>query len=444
MPPARHALAVAAAGALLVPGSAAASASALAPAPDAPAAPSLTAPAGAASPLPARPAPQLAALASDPARLDAVLAAALRELDAPGATAAVIDRGRLVWQGAAGLAVDPAAEPAKLGAPSAATAVAQRPDTLAPLASLTQSYTAVVILRLAEQRRLRLDETIDRWLPTVPEARRVTVRQLLDHTAGYPDVAADPHVLRITGDRARRDPDHRWTRHELIGRTRAPTFAPGTRWAYSSTNYLLLGELAERAGRAPFARLLDRFVTRPLGLADTLMRRGGPLPLDRFAHGHLVIDGARLDSWSGARSVPTDVYGPVWTDRGIAATAADAARFCDGLYRAGALLRPSTLRTMTRTLGPAARHGHGLGTHRFDVGAAGRWQGFVGASGGSSSMAATNLATGVTIAVLSNALRLEPHDAPAPHLWQQLAAALAQRPARAGAQAAAVARNARR
>ncbi len=431
MPPARHALAVAAAGALLLPGSATASRSALAPrAPAAPspaalpAAPSLVAPAGAASPLPVRPARAGAALAPDGARLDAVLAAAVHELDAPGATAAVIDRGRLVWQGAAGLAVDPDAEPARLGAASAPAAVAQRPDTLQPIASLTKSYTAVVILRLAEQRRLALDATIDRWLPTVPGARRVTVRQLLDHTAGYPDVEADPAVLRLTSDRAGYDPNHRWTRHELIRLTQPPAFAPGTRWAYSNTHYLLLGEIAERAGKAPFARLLDRFVTRPLGLRDTLVRRGGRLPLDRFAHGHYVLGDTRLDTWSGARSVPADAYGPVWTDGGIATTAADAARFSDGLYRAGALLRPSTLRTMTQTLGPAARHRHGLGTHRFDVGAAGSWQGFIGASGGYSSMAATNQATGVTIAVLSNALQLDPEDAPAPHLWQQLAAAL--------------------
>ncbi len=293
-----------------------------------------------------------------------------------------------------------------------------------------------MILRLAEQRRLRLDETIDRWLPAVPGARRVTVRQLLDHTAGYADVEADPYVLRITSDRASYDPEHRWTRHELIRLTRAPAFTPGTRWVCSNTGYLLLGEIAERAGKAPFARLLDRFVTRPLGLRETLMRRGGRLPLHRFAHGHYVLDGTRLDTWAGARSLPADVYGPVWTDGGIATTAADAARFSDGLYRAGALLRPSTLRTMTRTLGPAARHGHGLGTHRFDVGAAGHWQGFVGASGGYSSMAATNIATGVTIAVLSNALQLDPDDAPAPHIWQQLAAALVS--------AAAVARNERR
>ncbi|ADB48711.1 serine hydrolase domain-containing protein [Conexibacter woesei] len=361
--------------------------------------------------------------------LDAALDTALADSGAPGATVAVLDRGELVWSGAAGLAVDPSAAPMRLGAASAPAAVAMRTDTLQPIASLTKSYTAVVILRLAEQRKLRLDATIDDWLPAVPGARTVTVRQLLQHTAGYPDVEADPYVTRITSTRRRYDPDHRWTRAELIRLTRAPAFTPGTSWSYSNTNYLLLGEIAERAARAPFARLLDRYVARPLKLRDTLIRRSA-LPLQRFAHGYYFTAKTRFDTWSAARSVPSDAFGPVWTDGGIATTALDAARFSDGLYRAGALLRPRTLATMTHTPGARFR-GHGLGTKRFAFGDGARWQGFIGAYGGYTSMAATNRDSGITIAVLSNQLGIDPVTAPAPAIWVRIGQALGAVPDRA-------------
>ncbi|MDO8189534.1 serine hydrolase domain-containing protein [Conexibacter sp. JD483] len=419
MHPIRHALVVTA-GALLFTGSATGVAYAATAPPLAAAAGSLLLPPTTAEPaVPLRPAPS--AYAADPAALDSLLAAAVRQYGAPGATAAILDRGRVLWQGASGLAVDPSAAPLKLGGASARDSAPQRLDTLQPIASLTKSYTAVVILRLAEQRRLRLDQTIDHWLPALPGARTVTVRQLLDHTAGYPDVEGDPAVERITSDRRAYDPNHRWTRARLIALASAPAFTPGSRWEYSNTNYLLLGEIAERAGRAPFQRLLQRFVTRPLGLRETTMVRGG-LPLERFSHGYYGFGSTTFDTWSGARSLPADAFGPVWTDGGIAATALDAARFSDGLYRAGSLLRPASLRTMMRSQGPAAVRQFGLGTKRFDFGPppADRWQGFSGAYGGYTSMAATNPRTGLTIAVLSNKLQIEPVDAPAIRIWLRL------------------------
>lgn len=359
----------------------------------------------------------------DPAaRLTAAFDAARVETRTPGAAAAVLDRGRVVWSYASGLAVDPSADPLKPGAAPFTRAVPFSTATIVPIASATKQYTAVVILRLYEQGKLRLTDKVSRWLPAVPGASSVTVRQLLNHTSGYPDVEDDPRVTRYTSDPETYDPNHRWTRAGLIALTRAPAFTPGSRFSYSNTNYLLLGTIAERAGGAPFATLLDRFVLTPLGLDETWMTHRG-LQLSRVSHGYYRTREMFADTWSGARSIPTDAFGSVWTDGGIAATAADVGRFANGLYYADRLLKPATLRTMiayTRTT-----NRNGLGTKRFELGeGTGRWQGHTGAYGGYTSMVATDLDSGLTIVVLADQLVLDPVGIAAADLWLSIASAL--------------------
>jgi D-alanyl-D-alanine carboxypeptidase len=341
--------------------------------------------------------------AADTDQLDRVLERARARTQAPGATAAIVHDGRVVWSGASGLATDPAAAPMRPGDRAPGAAVPMRDDTLLSLASVTKSYTAAIVLRLAEQRRLRLDDRVARFLPRVPAARRVTVRELLDHTSGYPDVEYDPRFTRYTHDRATYDPSRPWTRAGMIALTRAPAFRPGSRFAYSNTNYLLLGSIAERAGRAPLPVLLERFVTGRLGLRDTLLTRSA-LPLERVSHGHYRFGGrALLDTWSGRREAPSNLFGPAWPDGGVAATAADVARFFDAFHR-GQVVRPATVRTMTRVRSAAVPYGLGIERYRFG----GRnWTGHSGGDGGYTSLALTDRARGVTIVVLSNQFEVE-------------------------------------
>ena len=109
------------------------------------------------------------------------------------------------------------------------------------VASIAKSYTATVVLQLVGEGKLRLGDSIERWLPgLVPNGDAISIRQLLNHTSGLADFEYDPTVLApyLAGDLS-----HAWAPRKLvqIAVSHKPLFAPGTDESYSSTNYLLAG-----------------------------------------------------------------------------------------------------------------------------------------------------------------------------------------------------------
>lgn len=119
--------------------------------------------------------------------------------------------------------------------------------------SITKTFVAALVLDLVADGKLRLDDPVARWVPgLVPRGNEITVRQLLRHTSGLADYVDDPRVLRA--------PARLWRPEELVAMAAAQpeAGAPGERFAYASTNYVVLGLVAERAGRAPLAMQLTR------------------------------------------------------------------------------------------------------------------------------------------------------------------------------------------
>jgi D-alanyl-D-alanine carboxypeptidase len=107
--------------------------------------------------------------------------------------------------------------------------------------SITKTFMAALVLQLVAERRLALDDSVDRWLPDqVPNGSAVTVRMLLDHSSGLPDYTNDPVLNDLRQGRAPR----LRTPEQLLamGARHKPLFAPGTAWAYSDTNYIALGD----------------------------------------------------------------------------------------------------------------------------------------------------------------------------------------------------------
>lgn len=182
-------------------------------------------------------------------------------------------------------------------------------------------------------------------------------------------------------------------------RPRPPAFTPGARYAYSNSNYLLLGEVLERAGGVDADAALQRDIGAPLRLRETTYATRPGLAR-RMAHSYEWFGERYNDHWAGARAVPTDVIGPVWTDGGVVATAREAARFGDALYR-GRLLSAGTLAAMVRPTAASGADRYGLGTYTFSQ--AGRtWQGHDGSYGGYESMLFTDRRARLTLAVLTN------------------------------------------
>ena len=234
--------------------------------------------------------------------------------------------------------------------------IPMRADQRFRVGSITKTFVAALVLLLVEDRTLRLDDTVERWLPgLVPGGRAITVRDLLSHTAGLFDYVEDDRVLR--------DHDRRWTPRELISIAvaHAPERSrPGAGFAYSSTNYVVLGLIVEEASGEPLGRQLRERLFGPLGLRRTSFVTGEIRGL--HVHGH------RPPSHQGVvTGPPVDTSAEpawwTWAAGAVVSTAGDVQHFFAALLR-GRVVSPPLLREM-ETLVPAGRLQYGLGIATF-------------------------------------------------------------------------------
>jgi D-alanyl-D-alanine carboxypeptidase len=231
--------------------------------------------------------------------------------------------------------------------------------------SITKTFVAAVVLQLVGENRLALGDTIERWLPgLVPDGGRITVRQLLGHTSGLADFADDADFVRRTVA----EPQRRWTPRELVRAALAegPVARPGERFAYASTNYVLLGMVVERATGTSLERQLRSRIFVPLGLTDTSFApRGAPLQ-GRYVHGYApsVHDGI-VGSLATARDRSTMSTSWAWAAGAVISTASDLSRFLGAVLK-GRLLAPR-LRELMRPA-PGERYGLGLAAFRTPCG----------------------------------------------------------------------------
>ncbi len=184
-------------------------------------------------------------------RIDTVVRQVLVEEKTPSASIAIVLDGRLVYAAAYGAA--------RLAPRAPAT-----PGTRYQLASISKTFTAEALLLLEQDGRLSLDDPVSRWIPSLSQGDRVTIRQLLQHTAGFPDhypqsYPAGPRTAPTTPDQIIAE----WGRHPLL-------FAPGSQFRYSNMNYVIAGRIAEKVSGQPLFGFLQQRVFGPLGMSSTL------------------------------------------------------------------------------------------------------------------------------------------------------------------------------
>ncbi|TQN32188.1 D-alanyl-D-alanine carboxypeptidase [Haloactinospora alba] len=158
--------------------------------------------------------------------------------------------------------------------------------------SVTKTFLATAILQLVDEGQLRLDDTVEEWLPgAVPNGDGITVRQLLNHTSGLYDyrrtltLPPDPEFLN---NRWRT-----WTANELVGRAVAnpPTFEPpGSEYEYSNTGYVLLGQIVEKATGRSYGEEIERRIIQPLRLNGTTMPGESPRMDEPHPHGYVPAE----------------------------------------------------------------------------------------------------------------------------------------------------------
>jgi D-alanyl-D-alanine carboxypeptidase len=234
-----------------------------------------------------------------------------------------------------------------------------RTDMPFPIASVTKPFVAATVLRLVEQGAIDLDAPTTRYVPSFPDAGGVTIRQLLAMRSGLPDYTQAFGFL----DDVEEDLYHRRSRtgtpQELLDLVAGypPDFAPGERYAYSNTNYILLGEVIRAVTGRAWHEAVTEQVLAPLGLDDTLWSVEG-VPGMAPGHSDLDRDGFR----DGLAGRPLEsLFSMADAAGGLVSTAEDLTTFAAGVY-GGELLAAESLAAMTTVDRIGYEREYGLGT----------------------------------------------------------------------------------
>lgn len=199
------------------------------------------------------------------------------------------------------------------------------------IASVTKTFVAAVVLQLAAEKRLRLDDPVARSLPgLLPNGRTVTLRQLLGHTSGLFDYDDDEAWVRSRIAKPARE----WSPRELVAvaTSHPPLFRPGTRWSYSNTNYVLLGLVVQAVSRRPLAVELRKRIFEPLRLSATSYPTGTAIP-GPFAHGYIGSASYRRIPKGRLLDVSSRLSPSAWGAGQIVSNAHDLTRFFGALLR---------------------------------------------------------------------------------------------------------------
>ena len=265
--------------------------------------------------------------------IDAAVSKTLKDTGVPSAEIAVVRGGEIVLSRA-------------WGRPSE---VLRNPDAALPyqIASNSKQFLAALLLLLENDGKLSLDDKVSRWLPQLPGGGRMTVRQLLSHTAGLQDFWPQDYAFAAMAKPVQpMDIIERWGMKPL-------DYAPGTRWQYSNTGYFAAGLIAEQAGGAPLWDQLEARIFRPLGIH--------PLDLDdttgpRFPRGY------HRAALGPVRAAVPPAPGWLWAAGELSMTAAELAKW--NLARINrSLLPPEDWAEMERPvrLADGTSNGYGLG-----------------------------------------------------------------------------------
>ncbi|MFG3258894.1 serine hydrolase domain-containing protein [Streptomyces sp. NPDC048172] len=254
-------------------------------------------------------------------------------------------------------------------------------------ASTTKTFTAVVALQLAAEKKLSLDDTVEKWLPGVVEGHgndgsRITLRDLLRQTSGLFDYMKDPEVAEGLKDFEAHRYDTAPARdYVALAMRHEPVFVPRqgkTRWAYSNTNYLLLQMVVEKAGGGlPWREQVEHRVVAPLGLRQTSV--GGANPFLPGPHARVTLPGP---GGPGGKALDVTEHSLQHTaDSGVISSTRDLDTFFRALMT-GKLLPQAQLDEMRRTvprtddpddLAAWPRGGYGLGIRETPLSCGGRY-----------------------------------------------------------------------
>ena len=330
-------------------------------------------------------------------KLDRAIGQALRQTQAPGAIAGVWV-GNRGWKAARGSAVRGAK-----GRPGL--------EFHTRIASVTKTFTGTLILQLVDRGRLELDDTIDRWFPTLKGADKTTVRDLGDMGSGIMSYSANMTFV----NRYLARPKTVWKPSELItaGVRKERLFDPGDGFNYSNTNFIMLGRIVQKVTGNPIARVMKRRIFNPLKMDETSypFTTGLPRP---FWNGYTeqAVTGNPLRNATHWSPTFAGAAGQ------IVSTLADMRRYTRALGT-GSLLSPATQRAR---LEPNPASTQGAREYLFALGRENGWLAHTGTIPGYNSQIAYLPEKKISIVVFTNSDTPDAQGAgPAPTILDALA-----------------------
>ena len=262
-----------------------------------------------------------------------------------------------------------------------------------PIRSVTKSFTVTVLLQLVRDGTASLDDTIDKYVPGIPNGNRITLAQLAGMESGVKDYSQVPAFVEEFAP----DPGRAWTPQELVayGVSKSPVFDPGAQYDYSNTNTVLLGLVIEKVTQSLLVEGYRTRIFEPLQLFHTSYPTVTQLP-DPHPTPYSV------DTTTGAADEQPLINPTALGASGaIVSTLDDLATWGDALG-SGRLLTPE-LQMLRMTHSRPATNGPEYDLYGLGMGSLQRWWGHTGSGIGFQAATFRDPKTGTTIAVLVNA-----------------------------------------
>ena len=194
--------------------------------------------------------------------------------DSPGCSLGIVLEGRLIYEHGYGMA-------------NLEHDIPITSETVFRIASVSKQFTAMSVLLLEQDGALSLDDDIRQYLPYMPDyGRPVTIRHLVQHSSGIRDYEGITTLMGISYE------DTYITQEilDLLARQKALNFAPGERYLYSNSGYLLLGELVKQVSGKTLRQFVDEQIFRPLGMRASLIRDDHTEMVEHRASGYAPLE----------------------------------------------------------------------------------------------------------------------------------------------------------
>ncbi len=194
--------------------------------------------------------------------------------DSPGCSLGIVLDGRLIYEHGYGMA-------------NLEHDIPISSETVFRIASVSKQFTAMSLLLLEQDGALSLDDDIRKYIPDMPDyGRPISIRHLVQHSSGIRDYEGFTTFLGI----AYEDTYIKQEVMDLLARQKTLNFAPGERYLYSNSGYLLLGDIVERVSGKTLRQFVDERIFRPLGMRVSLIRDDHTEMVEHRASGYAPLE----------------------------------------------------------------------------------------------------------------------------------------------------------